>query len=118
MACNTNNVGYRLVCDTCLKKGQNRVYEGETARSVRVRGNEHVRGWVKQKPNNVLYKHEQQEHRNEQMEIKMEITQKFRDLTRQANEAVRIASRPKNELLNSKSEFNHPPTARISIQGN
>ena len=47
----------------------------------------------------------------------MEITQKFRDaLTRQANEAVRIYSRPDDELLNSKSEFNHPPMARVVVQ--
>ena len=47
----------------------------------------------------------------------MEITQNFKDaLTRQANEAVRIYSRPDNELLNSKSEFNHPPLARIVVE--
>ena len=52
------------------------------------------------------------------MKIRMEIIQKFRDpLTRQANEAVRIATGEKNELLNSKSEFNHPPTARILVEG-
>ena len=97
---------YRLVCDTCQNKGKTRVYEGETARSVRIRGTEHVKGWEKKDPKNVLYKHEQQEHKHEEMKIKMEITQKFRDpLTRQANEAVRISSRSKNEILNSKSEF-------------
>ena len=49
--------------------------------------------------------------------FKMEITKKFRDaLTRQANEAVRVYSRPGHELLNSKSEFNHPPMARVVVQ--
>ena len=47
----------------------------------------------------------------------MEITQKFKDaLTRQANEAVRIYSRPPHELLNSKAEFNHPPLARVVVE--
>ena len=47
----------------------------------------------------------------------MEITQKFRDaLTRQAKGAVRIYSRPDNELLNSKSEFNHPSVALVGVQ--
>ena len=47
----------------------------------------------------------------------MEITQKFTDaLTRQANEAVRISSRSGHELLNSKSEFNHPPLARVVVE--
>ena len=47
----------------------------------------------------------------------MEITHKFKDaLSRQANEAVRIYSRPDHELLNSKSEFNHPPLARVVVE--
>ena len=53
------------------------------------------------------------------MAFRMEITQKFKDpLSRQANEAVRISERKKNELLNSKNEFNHPPIARISVERN
>jgi len=34
---------------------------------------------------------------------------------RNAEEAVRINSRRAEELLNSKSEFNHPPIARIIV---
>ena len=50
------------------------------------------------------------------MKFRMELTDTFRDpLTRQANEAVRISSRKKHELLNSKTEFNHSPIARISV---
>ena len=56
-------------------------------------------------------------HENEEVKFEMEITQKFRDaLSRQANEAVRIFSRPDKELLNSKSEFNHPPLARVVVE--
>ena len=56
-------------------------------------------------------------HKNENIKFKMEITCKFKDaLSRQANEGVRISSRPAHELLNSKSEFNHPPTARIIVE--
>ena len=47
----------------------------------------------------------------------MEITGVFKDaLTRQAEEAVRIHARNEEELLNSKSEFNHPPIARVVIE--
>ena len=56
-------------------------------------------------------------HNNEHVKFKMEITGTFKDaLSRQANEGVRISSRPAHELLNSKSEFNHPPTARIIVE--
>ena len=56
-------------------------------------------------------------HENEEVKFEMEITKKFKDaLSRQANEAVRIFSRPDNELLNSKSELNHPPLARVVVE--
>ena len=49
--------------------------------------------------------------------FQMEITGKYKDAwTGQANEAVRIFSRSGQELLNSKSEFNQPPLARIVIE--
>ena len=55
----------------------------------------------------------------EEINYMMEITKRFRDpLTRQANEAVRISSRNKEEILNSKNEFNHPPIARITVERN
>ena len=118
-ACNSNNVGYKLECETCLERGQKRIYEGESSRSARIRGAEHLADFVKKRPNSVILKHKQKEHVGEEMNIRMEITQKFRDpLTRQANEAVRIKNRSKNqdELLNSKSEFNHPPLSRVVVE--
>ena len=81
---------------------------------------EHFTSFLKEKPDNVFFKHKKMEHLNENMKIKMEITQPFRDaLTRQANEAVRIDNRSKNgnkEILNSKSQFNHPPIARLTVE--
>ena len=115
--CNTNNVGYRLICETCEVKGLPRTYEGETSRSARTRGAEHMRDFNKGNVDSAMYKHKQNEHEGEEMKYRMEITKRFRDpLTRQANEAVRISGRNKNEILNSKNEFNHPPIARISVQ--
>ena len=47
----------------------------------------------------------------------MEITGQFKDaLTRQANESVTIYKRQNSEILNSKSDFNHPPTAKETIE--
>ena len=119
ITCNSNNVGYRLECDTCLDRGQIRIYEGESSRSARIRGAEHLADLKNQRPKSVLLKHKLNEHKDEEMRIRMEITKKCKDpLTRQANEAIRIASRSKNpgELLNSKSEFNHPPLARVVVE--
>ena len=115
--CNTNNVGYRWRCLKCKENDTVKIYEGESGRSARIRGGEHLRALEKNKPNSVLYKHVKNVHYNEEVKFEMEITQKFKDaLSRQANEAVRIYSRPDHELLNSKAEFNHPPLARVVVE--
>ena len=106
-----------MICDTCKDRGKEKVYEGETSRSARVRGAEHLRDFKNDKVDSALYKHKHNDHGQEEMRFSMEITNKFRDpLPRQANEAVRITSRRKSEVLNSKNEFNHPPIARITVE--
>ena len=115
--CNTNNVGYRWTCENCKSKDINRVYEGETSRSARLRGKEHLQGLKNKRESNMLYKHKILEHPEEEnIQFKMEITGLFEDaLTRQANEAVRIKNCKKSEILNSKSQFSHPPITRIVV---
>ena len=115
--CNSNNVGYRWVCQTCEVRNKTKVYEGETSRSARLRGIEHVKQLEGKKNDSVLYKHKLTEHRNEEVNFKMEITGTFKDaLSRQAEEAVRIQARNPSESMNSKSQFNHPPIARIVVE--
>ena len=117
IACNSNNVGYQLECHTCIGLGKVSVYEGETSRSARIRGGEHWNDFMKKRSNSVIFKHKEIAHKDEEMQIKMKITKKFKDpLTRQANEAVRINNRNKTELLNSRNEFNHPAIPRIMIE--
>ena len=117
MPCNTNNIGYRWICELCETKNSTKVYEGKTSRSGRIRAKEHIAAFKNKKSDSVLYKHSVSEHRNEKAKFRFEITGKYKDaLSRQANEAVRINSRPNSELLNSKSEFNHPPVARIMVE--
>ena len=117
ITCSTNNVGYRWRCQTCKERDIVKVYEGETGRSARLRGAEHLKDFEKKREKSVLYKHKVSDHPNEEVKFKMEITQKFKDaLTRQANEAVRIYSRPSHETLNSKAEFNHPPLAGVVVE--
>ena len=94
-----------------------KVYEGETGRSAWTRGAEHLNEFEKKKEKSVLFKHKLTDHKNETVKFKIEITQKFKEaLSRQANEAVRISTRPDHQLLNSKSEFHHPPLARVVVQ--
>ena len=95
-----------------------KVYEGESSRSVRIRTQEHLKAFEGKKSKSVLYKHQLLDHRNEEnVEYELEITGVFKDaLSRQANESVRIYSRLNSETMNSKSEFNHPPTARVVVE--
>ena len=101
-----NNVGYRLVC---RDRGQQKIYEGETSRSARVRGAEHLSNFRSDRVDSALYKHKHNDHANEDMKFSMYITKRFRaPLSRQAKEAVRISSRKKSELLNSKMSSTTP----------
>ena len=115
--CNTNNIGYRWTCQNCNNEDKKRVYEGESSHSARLRVKEHLQGYKNKNESNMLYKHKILEHTEEEnIEFKMEITGLFKDaLTRQANEAVRIKNCAKSEILNSKSQFNHPPITRIVV---
>ena len=115
--CNSNNMGYRWTCCTCWNRDKVKVYEGETSRSARLRGIEHVRSYIAKREDSVLYKHKILEHKDEEVDFQMEITGVFKDpLSRQAEESVRIQGRKNSELMNSKSEFNHPPMARIVVE--
>ena len=96
VSCNTNNVGYKWQCVTCQENNLVKVYEGETGRSARLRGAEHLSQLKLKSKVSVLYKHKVAAHPYEQVKFKMEIT------SRQANEAVHICRRP------AKSKFNHP----------
>ena len=117
ISCNVNNTGYRWVCKTCEARNVTKVYEGETSRSIRIRSMEHIRAYKNQKLSSVLHKHKTLDHIDEEVKFGLEITGMFKDaLTRQANESVRIYKRQNFELLNSKSEFNHPPTARVMVE--
>ena len=117
ISCRKNNFGYGLICDTCSERNIEVVYEGESSRSTRIRGNEHLSGYKKKDPKNVIFKHKESNHKYEKMEMKMIIKGTFQDaLTRQSNEAVRIQKRENQTLLNSKSEMNHPPLARITVE--
>ena len=117
--CLKNNVGYEIPCITCQNRGICKVYEGETSRNSKVRGEEHLRGLKKKNEGNPLYKHKINDHPNEDVEFEMNVLKAFKDpLTRLANEGVRIKERKPEELLNSKSEFHQPAIVRLQVDTN
>ena len=119
VSCRTPGVVYEFICQKCLEAGKISKYIGETGRPINARGIEHVRDYIANKPGNPLAKHNLVSHTDDKKKVRfnMKITKVFKDpLTRQANEGVKIF-RSANEasVLNSKSEFNHPPTNRVTI---
>ena len=64
-----------------MDRGQTKVYEGETSRSARIRGAEHLRVFKNKNPQSPLYKHKQADHINEEMNVSMIITKRFKDLS-------------------------------------
>ena len=56
---------------TCKERDIVRIYEGETGRSARVRGAEHLRDFEKKKEKSVLYKHKVNDHRKETVQFQM-----------------------------------------------
>ena len=91
-----------------------KVYKCKSSRYARLRGAEHFSGLKNRRMDDALYKLKLIEHPTEDTKLSICIT-KHDPLTRQAIEAVRISSRKTNELMNSKNEFNYPPTTRISV---
>ena len=57
LPCNTTNIGYRWHCLNCQEKETVKVYEGESGRSARIRGQEHLKDLEKKRLKSVLYKH-------------------------------------------------------------
>ena len=92
MACNTNNVGYSWVCNTCKSRDKLRVYEGETSRSARLRGIEHVKSFNHKRADSVLLKHKILEHENEDVDFEMKITGVFKDVLHPCSSTVKASS--------------------------
>ena len=55
-------------------------YEGETARSARTRGAEHMRDFKKGKVDSAMNNHKQNEHNGEDIKYRMEITKSCQTL--------------------------------------
>ena len=114
--CRKSNIGYEIWCDEC--EGDNSVmYVGESSRNAYVRGCEHIDRYRNNDKKSPLLKHAQVHHgRRLDVSFSMRIVGSFRDpLTRQVNEGVRINRSTAEVVLNSKSEWHGPATARLTI---
>ena len=93
------------------------MYVGETSRNAYVRGKEHIDKYRRNDQKSPLWKHVQNRHEGRtDVNYSMKVASHFRDpLTRQVNEGVRINRSTAEVILNSKSEWHGPATARLTI---
>ena len=112
--CETNSVGYRITCESCLGDGQLVYYEGETGRNAYSRGLEHRDDLKYEKEDTPLWKHCLLAHRGEKQSFVMKPLRSFNSpLQRQANEGVRITASKATILMNSKNEWHQAPIIRV-----
>ena len=115
--CRRNNVGYILICDLC---GVEEVcYVGETGQNAYTRGLKHMANYRGKQTDSPLWKHALIAHGGSlDVSYSMKVEKCFKDpLTRQVNEAVRIANCESNIQLNSKAEWHGPATVRLVAEG-
>ena len=107
--CSSHNVGYTIKCTKC-----DATYEGETSRKAAVRAIEHSSDLKKFNPESPLVKHLNLHPDGTEFEFRIR-SQFYDALSRQADESVRIQNAA-SACLNSKSEFNAPKIARITMK--
>ena len=69
--CETNSVGYRILCNVCQRDGIRSIYEGESGRNAYSRGLEHQQNLWSEKEDSLLWKHCTLEHNNEKVNFSM-----------------------------------------------
>ena len=127
--CSASNMVYSIECNRSPCNDENSIctptYIGETSRSCRVRGSEHLTLYRNGKDNSFMHKHMVEKHSGIMGEnkgikdFKMESLNRFKgSLTRIVEEAVRIKevdSNPKLEMMNSKIEYFGPQYVRTAF---
>ena len=53
--CKKNNIGYKIPCITCEKRGITKVYEGESSRNAKIKQEKSTRGGSKRKKRAIHY---------------------------------------------------------------
>ena len=116
--CEGRGPAYNIACEEpeCLEKGVR--YDGESGKSGRSRGSDHLQGYKSKSSSNVLWKHASAEHEG-RMDVKYNMTvlrtYGKNNTARKVDEANRISGN-KGVTLNSKAEFAQPSLPRLTVE--
>ena len=116
--CREQNITYQGICINCEENGVDKIYDGETARNLNIRSNEHMNGFKNKNETNFIYKHVKSDHPDhEEVRFRWKVTGKFtKPMQRQLFEAIKIDKKKDDENLNSKSEYNGHSIRRLTIE--
>ena len=116
--CKQRNIVYRTSCLECKRRGLERNYYGESARTAFERGAEHVKDYLDEKDDSHMMKHHVTEHPNlkDPTDFSMKVLKAHKTaFARQVHEAVLIKMNECNNILNSRGEFNRCQLPRLSV---
>ena len=119
MSCLTTDALYKIVCPSCgaavkpLKTG----YNGETARMVKSRAQEHLDKLRKKYSDSPLWQHALEYHNSQVPDYQFKVTGSFpqKPLHRQLMEAVKIDRSTDDVTLNSKNEWILPMSINVNV---
>ena len=112
--CKEQGITYEIICESC--EG---VYIGETARTAKLRGNEHWKQYKERKEGSVLWKHCKEVHEQQEQKFKINVKSIHHNnaMERQISEAVNIKNsiQASKILMNNKSEWNQANVPTVTI---
>ena len=116
---------YKIECLACVARGTKAVYTGESGHNSHYRGLAHLQGLERNKPNNVLVKHNDLYHGGKEGKVedfRMSLLAGYRrPICRQSREGIEIQSTLNLQkqlghrdviIMNSRSDFNQPGVVR------
>ena len=91
---------------------------GEIPRNAHTRGNEHLASLSRRKESSILWMHGKEKHSGSIPQFCMSVRRQFKDdaMLRQVSEAVMINKEGKENVMNSKNEWNYINLPNVAVE--
>ena len=114
--CNVESINYNIKCAElrCLKRN---IYEGESSYNSYTRGKEHNQKLNAKDEKSALWRHCKDMHYGIKQKFIMNTSESFKDdsLKRQISESVNINSKPVDQIMNTRNEWNNQRIPHVTI---
>ncbi len=115
--CRTRGVVYEIPCIDCGLTIVEKMYRGQTGRSIYERMKEHFEKWMNKAEDSPLHKHSVECHGGEWFDIDVKVLARCygKPTTRLITEAIHIEELPEENSLNEKTEWNYIKLPRVAV---